>query len=1137
MRPQLFKRERNSGNRTRNRKSPSAWRRLLRLETLEDRRLLALVNWTGGGGDLLWSNPLNWSTSQLPGIEDDVVINAPSGVTVSHNNGASTIKSLASSNSVMVTGGNLTVSGSLTIASGNSLIVRGTSVSFVGAGTSSIDGVSLIAENGTLTISSLASYANTSSSGSVQFLASGMNSLLDLPQVTSITNATGRHQDILLTAEAGGEIRLPKLTELVDPNAGDTHGRAILIRASGTDSRIAMPLLASFTDLNRFGEIGWDGAGDTGGMSSITTNGGGVVSAPLLRNLNAVALMDTASTTLPIGQFTSFTNGQIIANGVTAEFTSLTNADGTRLYATDGGTLFLPALTRADGARLYALDGGRLLIPLLTSYVHTTDGSVQFLASGTNSLIDLPQLTSITNATGRHQDILLTAETGGEIRLRKLTELVDPNAGDTHGRAILIRASGTDSLISMPLLASFIDLDPNGSGTWDGAGDTLGMSSITTTGGGIVSAPLLRNLNAVALMDTASTTLPIGQFTSFTNGQIIANGLLAEFTSLTNANGTRLYATDGGILFLPALTRADGARLYALDGGRLLIPLLTSYVHTTDGSVQFLASGTNSLIDLPQLTSITNATGRHQDILLTAETGGEIRLPKLTELVDPNAGDTHGRAILIRASGTDSLISMPLLASFIDLDPNGSGTWDGAGDTLGMSSITTTGGGIVSAPLLRNLNAVALMDTASTTLPISQFTSFTNGQIVTNGVTTEFGNLTNASGTRMYATDGGILSLPALTSADGARLYALDGGRLLLPLLTSYVHTTDGSVQFLASGTNSVIDLPQLTSITNGTGRHQDVLLTAETGGEIRLPKLTDLIDPNVGDTQGRAILIRATGADSVISMPLLASFIDQNPYGDGTWDGAGDTLGMSSITTTGGGLVSAPLLRILNAVALMDTASTTLPISQFTTFTNGQIVANGVLADFTSLTNANGTRLYATDGGTLSLPALMSYTHTVGGSVQFLATGTNSILDLPQVTTITNGTGRHQDMLLTAEAGGEIRLPKLTDLIDPNVGDTQGRAILIRATGADSVISMPLLASFIDQNPYGDGTWDGAGDTLGMSSITTTGGGLVSAPLLRNLNAVALMDTASTTLPIGQFTTFTNGQIVANGVLAEFAA
>src|SRR5262249_52490870 len=53
------------------------------LETLEDRRLPALITWINPlGGD--WDQGLNWSSGSVPGLADQAVI-ALSGITVTHS--------------------------------------------------------------------------------------------------------------------------------------------------------------------------------------------------------------------------------------------------------------------------------------------------------------------------------------------------------------------------------------------------------------------------------------------------------------------------------------------------------------------------------------------------------------------------------------------------------------------------------------------------------------------------------------------------------------------------------------------------------------------------------------------------------------------------------------------------------------------------------------------------------------------------------------------------------------------------------------------------------------------------------------------------------------------------------------------
>lgn len=59
--------------------------RQLRLESLEDRILLATVTWDGGAGTFNWGDAANWSTDALPTANDDVVISGDFGDSVITN--------------------------------------------------------------------------------------------------------------------------------------------------------------------------------------------------------------------------------------------------------------------------------------------------------------------------------------------------------------------------------------------------------------------------------------------------------------------------------------------------------------------------------------------------------------------------------------------------------------------------------------------------------------------------------------------------------------------------------------------------------------------------------------------------------------------------------------------------------------------------------------------------------------------------------------------------------------------------------------------------------------------------------------------------------------------------------------------
>src|SRR5438105_4830369 len=54
-----------------------SWRYII--EALEERRLLSVVAWDGGGDGVSWGDRLNWTNDQLPAPTDDAMIDAPIG--------------------------------------------------------------------------------------------------------------------------------------------------------------------------------------------------------------------------------------------------------------------------------------------------------------------------------------------------------------------------------------------------------------------------------------------------------------------------------------------------------------------------------------------------------------------------------------------------------------------------------------------------------------------------------------------------------------------------------------------------------------------------------------------------------------------------------------------------------------------------------------------------------------------------------------------------------------------------------------------------------------------------------------------------------------------------------------------------
>ena len=127
----------------------------LRIEVLEQRLLLSLVSWDGGGDGTSWSDQFNWGGDVLPGAADDVLIDLPGDITVTHGSGTTQINSLTSAESLVLSGGSLSLNS--TSAINNAFTIsRGT-----------------LSGSGNLTVGGLLSWSGGTLWGSGQTIAQG----------------------------------------------------------------------------------------------------------------------------------------------------------------------------------------------------------------------------------------------------------------------------------------------------------------------------------------------------------------------------------------------------------------------------------------------------------------------------------------------------------------------------------------------------------------------------------------------------------------------------------------------------------------------------------------------------------------------------------------------------------------------------------------------------------------------------------------------------------------------------------------------------------------------------------------------------------------------------------------------------
>jgi RHS repeat-associated protein len=267
---------------------------------LEPRLVLSAVSWDGGGGNLLWSNRLNWSGDQLPGPTDDVTLSATGDVTIVHDQGTTQVQSLRLQDSLSLTGGTVVVGGPLTIGSNLTLSAKNAGTTFTASGTAAIDGASVVVTDAaTVAISGATSYTNPTS-GTRTLKSTGVGSVLDLSNVRTLTQYGDVNTQISIQATGGALVDLGGLEQVIDPTSGNTRGRSTSILADGIGSTVDLSRLVQFQDVNTT-NYDWDG------WSYLTARNGGLL---LLGSAGSILSLTNV-------QIAESTNGQIVLPGGT----------------------------------------------------------------------------------------------------------------------------------------------------------------------------------------------------------------------------------------------------------------------------------------------------------------------------------------------------------------------------------------------------------------------------------------------------------------------------------------------------------------------------------------------------------------------------------------------------------------------------------------------------------------------------------------------------------------------------------------------------------------------------------------------------------------------------------------------------
>ncbi len=543
---------------------------LLKLELLEDRRLLAPVSWDGEGGDLQWSNRFNWSNDQLPTAADDVTIAATGDVAIIHGNGATTIKSLVLADSLNITGGTLAIVNTFSISAGKSVTVSAAMSAFSAQGAATISGGSfIVSAGGMLSLPGATDYSHTAGAiADVAILqATGAGSVLDFPNVTTVSGCDCTNDQVWIRALGGGQVRLPRVTTITTPVS---IGGAVRLTAdgsaSGTGSRIDLPLLTTFTDSDI------SSTGSYSGLSALIATGGGTIDAPSLTTVTGMELTLDAMSTIPTAQIVTLNGNSIVTvNGSVPSFAGLMNIESTSFVVNGGGTLSLPTIM---------------------SLVHAGGTSVDvlsFVASGVGSVLDFPNVTTVTGGDGTNDQVWIRALGGGQVRLPHVTTITTPvSIGGSVRLTADGSASGTGSRIDLPLLTTFTDSDISSTGSYSG------RSALIATNRGMINVGSDVFLQGVEVSVSTGGTIFGGRIDLQPSSQLSGQGEI--FASVRN-NGSTVavgMAPIGLAIYGDYMQSATGKLIVTIDGpvqGNSYSRLVVDGLVTLAGTLEITRAG------------------------------------------------------------------------------------------------------------------------------------------------------------------------------------------------------------------------------------------------------------------------------------------------------------------------------------------------------------------------------------------------------------------------------------------------------------------------------------------------------------------------------------------------------------------
>ncbi len=734
-----------------------------------------------------------------------------------------------------------------------------------------------------------------------------------------------------------------------------------------------------------------------------------------------------------------------------------------------GTRLELPGLTNLIGGACVALDiqaqaGGTID---LTGLISLGEGATSFLASGSNSVVDL---SSLQGSTAIARILSFEARGGGSVQMPHYpggpaTRVIIDSAGgiDVANLRELDGFSVTGRTLTFPALTNLTagSISVRGGSavvlpglrehqhgthcdadTWEvtGPGSTLELPALTRLVGASCGFLTLSATGGGQLRLNQLTTVPDGTLNFLADGQESRIELASLGEASTAIRTLGVTARNGGTFVLPQFAGGPSVRLTLEPGGVLpigqfrrlngltvqgLTAVFSALTNLTGGPV--LATGGAS-VTLPQLSHHINGNACTVNSWAARGIGSMLSLPALTNLT----GSTCG-ALALEASDQGRL-QLPRLASIREGQVNVLA--DGTNSVIDLSALEESSATQRTVNLDAR-NSGAILTPALTGGPTVNVTLQSGGEISVDQLRL----------VRGLTVSGTTLALPGITNLFSGNLVVRNGGVLRLPNLIRHQQAPDCSVStWEVNGAGSELDLSDLTHLTgNACG---DLRIQALAGGRMNLASLELIQEGSVtfvadgaGSRMDLTALERSDATSRPVAMEARNGGVNSMPHMTG-----GATV---SVTVQSNGVISVAALQRLN-----------------------RIVANAAVLEFPALTNFDNGTLAASNSAHVSAPGILEFLQNPAcAPANWLVRDAGTVAAFPGLRQLTAATCVGLD--IQALAGGQLQLGALTDI--------RGGPLRLVSADPGSVVDLHALTCFVNASLE--------------SRMTATNGGVILWP------------------------------------------